>query len=258
MTSIDVNSISVKLGTVQILNDISLKLERGEIVGLIGPNGAGKSTLLKAILGLVETNTGHVTLDDKPLADWSHKDRAKLLAYAPQNAPVHWPLTVERMVDLGRTPHLGPWQNPTDEDHRAIKAAMDATDTAHLKDRITTSLSGGERAGVMLARAIAVGAPYLLADEPVASLDPYHQIEVMEILDQLAEQGAGIIVVLHDLSLAMRFCKRVYLLDHGRLAASGAPQEVLDDKRLKQVYRVKAVQGHHGETPYLVPWQRLK
>ncbi len=258
MTSIRVEKVSVKIGAAQILRDVSLRLERGEIVGLIGPNGAGKSTLLKALLGLVDTETGHVTLDDRPIADWSHRDRAKLLAYAPQNAPVHWPLTVERMVDLGRTPHLGPWQTPSDEDRRAIKAAMDATDTSHLKDRITTSLSGGERAGVMLARAIAVGAPYLLADEPVASLDPYHQIEVMEILDQLAKDGAGVIVVLHDLSLAMRFCKRVYLLNQGELAASGTPQEVLNDERLKQVYRIKAVQGHHGEAPYLIPWQRLK
>lgn len=258
MTAIEVDKVSISLGATEILNQVSLKLERGEIVGLIGPNGAGKSTLLKAILGLIKPTSGEVILDGRPVQQWPHRDRAKRMAYAPQNAPIHWPLTVERMVDLGRTPHLGPWQAPTSADQSAIDDALKATDTAHLKDRVVTSLSGGERAGVMLARAIAVGAPYLLADEPVASLDPYHQIEVMEILEKLATAGAGIIVVLHDLSLAMRFCGRVYLLGRGAMVASGAPSQVLSQERLAQVYRIEALQGQHDNRPFLVPWRRLK
>lgn len=179
------------------------------------------------------------------------------MAYAPQGAPVHWPLTVERLVELGRMPHLGPWQKLSPDDHDQVEAALVATETAHLKTRIVTSLSGGERAGVMLARAIAVGAPWLLADEPVASLDPYHQIEVMEILRGLAAEKTGVVVVLHDLALAMRFCDRVFLLDHGKVVASGPPGHVLSAENLERVYRVRAHAGTHEDVPFLVPWQRL-
>lgn len=249
--------LTVDLGSARILEDASLDVAAGEVVGLIGPNGAGKSTLLRALLGLVPVRSGDITLDGQSLAEMAPKDRARLLAYAPQGAPVHWPLTVERLVELGRMPHLGPWQNLSPEDHERVEAALVATETTHLKTRIVTSLSGGERAGVMLARAIAVGAPWLLADEPVASLDPYHQIEVMEILRDLAGDKTGVVVVLHDLALAMRFCDRVFLLDKGRGVASGPPQEVLNTENLEQVYRVIAHAGTHEDVRFLVPWRRV-
>lgn len=249
--------LTVDLGTARILEAASLEVAPGQVVGLIGPNGAGKSTLLRALLGLVPVLSGTITLDGQNLAEMAPRDRARLLAYAPQGAPVHWPLTVERLVELGRMPHLGPWQKLGPQDHASVEAALAATETGHLKTRIVTSLSGGERAGVMLARAIAVGAPWLLADEPVASLDPYHQIEVMEILGSLAARKTGIVVVLHDLALAMRYCDKVFLLDKGRVVASGPPGQVLDATNLEQVYRVKAHAGTHENVPFLVPWRRV-
>jgi iron complex transport system ATP-binding protein len=248
----------VDLGGAHILEAASLDVKAGEVVGLIGPNGAGKSTLLRALLGLVPLVAGQITLEGESLGDRTPRERARLLAYAPQGAPVHWPLTVQRLVELGRMPHLGPWQSLGARDEARVAAALEATETAHLKDRIVTSLSGGERAGVMLARAIAVDAPWLLADEPVASLDPYHQIEVMEILQGLARAGAGVIVVLHDLALAMRFCHRVFLLDHGKVVASGPPRDVLGPENLEKVYRVTAYEGSHENVPFLIPWRRLK
>lgn len=250
--------LNVELGATPILEDASLNVRPGEVVGLIGPNGAGKSTLLRALLGLLPLSGGEITLAGESLADRTPKQRARLMAYAPQGAPVHWPLTVQRLVELGRMPHLGPWQSLGPEDHARVEAALEATETAHLKHRIVTSLSGGERAGVMLARAIAVDAPWLLADEPVASLDPYHQIEVMEILQELSRDGAGIVVVLHDLALSMRFCDRVFLLDHGKVVASGAPRDVLNAENLAQVYRVSAHESSHDGISFLVPWQRIK
>lgn len=257
MTGLSVRDLDVRLGGNSILRDVAFDLARGEVVGLIGPNGAGKSTLLKTLLGLVPIEAGEILLEGQSPQDLQPKERARLMAYAPQGAPVHWPLTVERLVELGRVPHLGPWQEPCEEDRAAVDGALEATDTSHLRQRIVTSLSGGERAGVMLARAIAVGAPYLLADEPVASLDPYHQIAVMEILSMLSAQGTGVVVVLHDLGLAMRYCQRLYLLNDGALMAEGAPAQVLTDDNLAQVYRVEAVHGAHGDAPYLVPWRRL-
>ena len=250
--------LTVELGGTRILDDVGLDVAPGEVVGLIGPNGAGKSTLLRALLGLVPTRAGHVALGGVSLDTMAPKARARLLAYAPQGAPIHWPLTVERLVELGRMPHIGPWQKLSAQDDARVEAALVATETAHLRHRIVTSLSGGERAGVMLARAIAVDAPWLLADEPVASLDPYHQIEVMEILRELGKTATGVVVVLHDLALAMRYCDRLVLLDHGKVVASGAPDKVLTASNLQEVYRVEVIEGDHQGEAFLIPWQRLK
>lgn len=249
--------LSVELGGTLILDDVSIDVRAGEVVGLIGPNGAGKSTLLRALLGLVPVRSGETFLDGDSLDKMLPKVRARRIAYAPQGAPVHWPLTVERLVELGRMPHLGPWQDLSPDDTARVEAALASTETVHLKQRIVTSLSGGERAGVMLARAIAVDAPWLLADEPVASLDPYHMIEVMEILQGLARKGTGVVVVLHDLALATRFCDRIFLMDKGKMVASGPPGDVLTASRLEAVYRVKAARGTHEGEPFLVPWTRL-
>jgi iron complex transport system ATP-binding protein len=250
--------IRVRYDKTSILEKVSFSVMPGEVVGLIGPNGAGKSTLLRALLGLVPIERGAIEFEGKSLADMTPKDRARHIAYAPQGAPIHWPLTVQRLVELGRVPHMGPWSDMRNEDRAQVEAALRITQTDELRDRIVTSLSGGERASVMLARAIAVGAPYLLADEPVASLDPYHQIEVMEVLCDLAERGKGIVVVLHDLTLAMRFCDRIALLDYGSVVAKGRPKAVLTEENLERVYRIEAAMGEHNGVPYLVPWSRFR
>lgn len=256
MSGLHASNISVQYGDVRILEQASLDVEPGQVVGLIGPNGAGKSTLLRAILGFVDIVQGHITLDDEDLRNLTLKDRARKIAYAAQGAPAHWPLTVERTVALGRIPHLSAWQDMRDEDHHAVECALQSTDTLHLRERLVTTLSGGERAGVFLARAIAVHAPYLLADEPVAALDPYHQLQVMEILQRLAAEGRGVVVVLHDLSLAMRFCDSLVLLHEGKVLAHGAPKEVLTEEMIAMAYRVDAVASEHGGTAYITPWQR--
>lgn len=250
------SGICVDLGGRSILSGVDFSVAPGEVVGLIGPNGAGKSTLLRAILGLVPLRAGEVTLEGATLTSLLPKDRARRIAYAPQGAPVHWPLTAERLVALGRVPHLTPYQSLTGADEEAVNRAFAMTETAHLRHRIVTSLSGGERAGVLLARAIAVDAPYFFADEPVAALDPYHQIEVMEILKGLAGKGRGVVVVLHDLALAMRSCTRLYLLNDGAVAAEGPPGDVLTAERLEQVYRIRAAFGDHNGEPYLLPWMK--
>lgn len=257
MSSIRVTALSVDLGGRRVLSGIDFKAQPGEVVGLIGPNGAGKSTLLRAILGLVERRSGEILVGETPLEDLKPADLAKKVAYLPQSPAVHWPVTVERLVALGRLPHLDAWHRPGAEDAAAINRAMVATDTAELARRNVLTLSGGERARVLLARALAVQAPNLLVDEPVSSLDPYHQFQVMDYLKEHAGQGQSIVVVLHDLSLAARYTDRLYLIDQGRIAASGPPHDVLNDANLEAIYKVKVLRTEGPSGPVILPWQRV-
>jgi iron complex transport system ATP-binding protein len=250
--------ISLKLGDKLVLDGATLAVVPGEIIGLIGPNGAGKTSLLKVILGLHETQGGGISLDGIDLNTLSLKERAKRLAYAAQGAEVHWPLCVERIVGLGRLPHLTPWQTLGVADQSAIELALEKTDCLDLKDRVVTTLSGGERARVLLARALASGAEYLLVDEPTASLDPYHQLEVMSILKNHAHSGAetGIgatIVVLHDLGLAHRFCDKLALLDKGKLVGFDTPENILTAENLSDVFDISAARWHQGDDTFIVP-----
>ena len=258
MTMLTVNNMSLTIGEANILDGVSAELKRGELVGLVGPNGAGKSSLLKAILGLVETS-GEVMLDGHSLDDMGITVRAKQLSYAAQGAPVHWPLLVEHVVGLGRMPHLNPWQKLTVSDEKSITAAITATDCMHLKGRTVTSLSGGERARVLLARVLASDTPYILADEPVASLDPAHQLDVMDILKTQATDGKGVMVVLHDLALAARYCDRIIMLDEGKTIGQDTPDVMLSDAHLADVFGVKALRVREGSAQFLViqPLKRL-
>lgn len=240
MSCLKVDKINLELGGTPILTDISATVNRGEVVGLIGPNGAGKSSLLRSILGLVKTKSGSVFVDDQNVKELSIKGRAKKMAYAAQGSPVHWPLTVEHIVGLGRVPHLNPWQKITNDDQNIIDQAMQETDCAHLKERSVTSLSGGERARVLLARVLATNAPYIMADEPVASLDPAHQLQVMEILKNLSHSDHGVIVVMHDLSMALRYCDRIILLNEGTVVGQDVPDEILNDNNLEHIFSVRA------------------
>jgi len=229
-----------------ILDGVDVALMQGEMLGLIGPNGAGKSTLLSALTGLRES-AGTVYLQGKRFADHTRKQAATQIAYLPQSHAVQWPLKVQRVVELGRLPHLPWWRSGNSDDARIIDDAMQNAEVAHLSQRIVTSLSGGERTRVLLARVFATQAAIILADEPVASLDPYHQLHVMELLQQHARNGGAVIVVLHDLTLAARFCDRLLLLHHGKVAASGTVNDVLKPDVLAAVYGVETTVFYEGE-----------
>jgi iron complex transport system ATP-binding protein len=243
--------VSVTLGGRKVVEDVSANLGGG-VIGLIGPNGAGKSTLVRAVAGLIPSD-GMILIDGTPVAALPLRERARRIAYLPQGQSVHWPLTVERLVALGRLPHLAPFARPGAEDAAAIEQALARTELLDLRDRPIDQLSGGERARALLARALAVEAPLLLADEPLAALDPAHQIEVMALLRAEAARGATVIAVLHDLTIAARWCDRLLLIDQGRLVADGKPRDVLTADRIRSVYSVTAFIGETDGEPLIVP-----
>ncbi|WP_428332317.1 ABC transporter ATP-binding protein [Novosphingobium sp.] len=256
MVTIALDRVDVRLGRRTVVAGVSAELAPGGLIGMIGPNGAGKSTLVRALLGLVPLAGGTVRIDGRPIAEIARREMARSLAYLPQGQTLHWPLSVERLVALGRLPHLAPFSRPSAEDLAAIELAMVRADVIGLRARDATEMSGGERARVMLARALAVGAAGLVVDEPLASLDPGHQIDVMELLAGEAREGATVVAVLHDLTMAARYCARILLIDQGALVADGTPKAVLTPARLAQVYGIRVFVDADGTVPMIVPMGR--
>jgi len=227
-----------------IVNTASLSIASGELVGLIGPNGAGKSTLLKAMLGLRPRRSGDVLLDGRDFLAMPVAARARAVSFLPQDRRVEWRLPARDIVMLGRYPHRARFGAPSPDDRAAVARALDAVGGHSFVDRPVSVLSGGERTRILLARALAVEAPILLADEPIAALDPYHQLHVMEILRDRAHAGAAVLAVIHDLALAARFMDRIVLMHEGKIAAEGKPAEVLTSENLARIYRIRPHADH--------------
>jgi iron complex transport system ATP-binding protein len=232
--------VVVRLGGALIVDGAALDLHSGELVVLIGPNGAGKTTLMRALAGLVPAE-GRIDIDGTSLVTLTVRERARRIAYLPQGHVVHWPMPVADVVALGRYPYADALSTFSEADRQAVKKAMAATGTEAFAERAVTTLSGGERARVALARALAGEAPILLADEPTVSLDPRHQLVVMELLRQAAHDGSAVLAIGHDLALAARFADRIVIMERGRLVADGKPREVLTVERIASVFGVEAM-----------------
>lgn len=257
MSMLAAQNVSIEIAGRIVVRDASVSVSSGEMIGLVGPNGAGKTSLLRAMCRLVKPGAGTVVLDGADINAMSGRDFARRVSYLPQGHMLHWRLDVAHLVGLGRMPHRGPFGGISDVDARAISAAMGRAEISQFATRDVATLSGGERSRAMLARVLAVEADLVLADEPVAALDPYHALHVMEMLRDLAREGRGVLVVLHDLSLAMRFCDRLVLMHDGAIRSQGAPADVLANTPLGESY---GVHGHHGSYEnegYVVPWRRL-
>jgi iron complex transport system ATP-binding protein len=240
VSALSASNVTVSIGTKEIVRDASFSLNAGELVALVGPNGAGKTTLMRALAGLVPAR-GTITLAGKPLGSLGPRERARGVSYLPQGHVFHWPMSVESIVMLGRTPHADPFSSVSPDDRVAVVQALAVTETQEFAERAVTMLSGGEKARVALARALATQAPVLLADEPTAALDPRHQLVVMELLREATRRGNAILAIMHDLTLAARFADRVLVMNEGRIVAEGPPVEALAPEQLASVFGVEAV-----------------
>ena len=238
-----VERLRVDLGGAPVLQDVSLCVAAGELVGLIGPNGAGKTTLLRAVAALVPA-TGRVWLTGTALERLDARDVAQRAARVAQSASIDpsLGLSVAEVVLGGRAPHLGRWQWETRHDRAVAAEALRRTTSDDLAERLVAELSGGERQRVFLARALAQEPRLLLLDEPTANLDLAHQLRVLGLVRELVrETGMAAIAAIHDVELAARFGDRLVLLADGRVVAEGPPAEVLTADRLAQVYGVSAI-----------------
>ena len=247
MTALTLTELTVMRGQCPVVDHVTATVSAGECVGLIGPNGAGKTSLLRGALGLLPSQ------GTSSLIDLHTAERAKAAAWMPQTREIAWPVSVETVIALGRIPHLPRGSRLRDEDQTAIDRAIDRMGLDAYRSRIATKLSGGEQARVLIARALAQDTPLLLADEPIAGLDPANQISTMQVFARLAAEGHGVIVSLHDLGLAARHCSRLLMMGAGRLVADGPPGEVLTPENLSDVFGVSAFYQDTADGPVFQP-----
>lgn len=254
--SIRGNNLSVVYGGHTVLDGVDLTLETNQLTGLIGPNGAGKTTLLRAFLGLAPSEGGQIWYGDKPAENFSPRERARVIAYMAQGSEIHWPMTARAIVELGRMPHRHPWRSLSPADKAWVEKAMWDTTVQEFAERPVTSLSGGEKARVLLARAMAPNTPFLFADEPAASLDPHFQLEMLSLLKRQVGPDRGVVVVMHDLNLAQQYCDRLIVVANGKVYADGAPDTVMTDEMLAHVFQVQMSRWSENGSRFMVPVQR--
>ncbi len=232
-------ALGVSLGGRPVLHGIDLSVQSGTVTAVLGPNGAGKSTLLNCLAGLMRPSSGAVRLDDSPLSVMPARARARRIAVLPQTPEIAWPVEARALVGLGRTPFVGA-RGLSAEDEAAVDRALAAAGAADLAHRRVDTLSGGERARVLIARALAGEPDWLLADEPMTGLDPAHQLDAVSLFRAMAEGGVGVIVTLHDLSLALRIADRIVVLADGAVIGDGPAATVLTPELIASAYGIRA------------------
>ncbi|MEI6664910.1 MAG: ABC transporter ATP-binding protein [Chloroflexota bacterium] len=254
-TLLRLHDLEVRIGDTTIVRGVSLEVRRGEVLGLIGPNGAGKSTLLRAATGLLPLAHGTVEVAGAPLDQLDRRARAQAIAVVQQIPEAPPTMRVAELVLLGRNPHLGLLARESAHDYAVTQEAMERAGCADLVDRMLGTLSGGQRRRAFIARALAQEASLLLLDEPTANLDVQAQCEIFELVRSLAADGAGVLVVVHDLTLAATYCDRLVLLAAGSVVAEGAPHEVVTSANVTRVYGdcVTVINDPSHAAPIVVP-----
>ncbi|MEO1013591.1 MAG: ABC transporter ATP-binding protein [Pseudomonadota bacterium] len=240
MADLIAENVSIEIGDAAVVDGASLPLARGELICLLGPNGAGKTSLIRAMIGQLSPTTGRVLLDGEAVSEMPADALARRIAYLPQIRPLAWPMRARDVVALGRFAYGASPSRLGAEDAAAVERALSICGLSELAHRRVDTLSGGEAARVHVARALASSADFLIADEPVAALDPRRQHEVMALIRAFAKAGGGAICVLHDAALAARYADRLAFMRHGRLLAVGPPAETLTPARFAEVYDLTA------------------
>jgi iron complex transport system ATP-binding protein len=252
---LEATDISLTRGGNVILDRVTLRVAPGETVAIVGPNGAGKSTLLHVLSGEAKPDEGHVHLAGKPVASYRSRDLALRRAVLAQHVQVTFPFSVDEIVRMGAGERRGTFVE------QQAERALRATETAHLRDRIIGTLSGGEQQRVHIARILvqvacgraAIGPGFMLLDEPTSSLDMRHQIDLARLAMAYAAEGTGVIAVLHDLNLAAQFAQRVVLMDGGRIVADAPAREAITEEIVGRVFRLKDAVKQGAERPYVLP-----
>lgn len=256
MSALSFAGVSAAYGTRPVLRVVTAGFKSGAVTAIVGPNGAGKTTLFRAALGVLPAQ-GEIRILGHDLKSWSREGLARSIAYLPQGTDAHWPITAKRLVALGRLPHRKAFAPPNAADEAAIEDALARCEAGEFADRPIDQLSAGERARVLLARALATAAPILMADEPAAHLDPAHQLSLMRLLKDEARRGTAVLVTLHDLALASRYCDEIVVLEKGTIAAQGVPHEALDDATLARVFAIRALRVREGDGSAVLAWTPL-
>lgn len=252
--TLSARNLDLTLGRRQVLSAITTHIRRGTVLGILGPNGAGKTSLLRALGGLVAPASGQVELDGKPLHTVTPHERARRIGYLPQGRDCAWPISAFDVVLLGLLPHRTAWSRVGNNERAAVHKALQATGAGGFVNRPIDTLSGGEAARVLLARVLVTHTDFLLADEPTAGLDPAASLRVLELLRGHSRSGTGIGLVLHDLTLAARYCDHIVLLHEGHVLDEGTPEQVLNEDNLAQAYGVDAHIGHDAAGALITPY----
>ena len=253
MMDIRFYALSLNLRGRPVLQNVSGHMQKGKVTVILGANGAGKSSLLSCLASLRTPDSGTVMLGEDALSNIPAELRARRIGLLPQQADIHWEINVRALVALGRLPHHGRWSRSAADD-AAIDKAMEQTDCAQFADRKALRLSGGEQARVLLARVLAGEPDWVLADEPLANLDPAHQMDAVTCLKNVAQAGAGVALVLHDLTQAARIADHVIILNNGRIQAAGTCAQVLTHEQLAKAFGVSVHIGEDDQgAPILTP-----
>lgn len=239
MTAIHLKDVNVSIQHKRILKEIHMTVQKGDFLGLIGPNGSGKTTLLKTIANILTPDRGEIFIQNRIQHSYTNKELAKCISYVPQETSIEFNFRTQDIVAMGRYVHRS-FFSRSQEDADKVMWAMEVTNTLPLLDRSILQLSGGQRQLVMIAKALAQDTPILLLDEPIASLDVYYQLHILHLLKKLSEEGRTIVIVLHDLNLASRFCRHLVLLNEGSIQSFGTPKDVMTQPLLQQIYHVHA------------------
>ncbi len=239
---IDLKNITLKYGDYEVLRDISFNIKKGEFTSIIGPNGAGKSTVLKAIMKNIELASGDISIKGKSIKNITHKEKACIIGFVPQEFNISFDFTVYDIVAMGRNPYIAKFKKSKFDDKKIIEESLQKTNTYEFKDKYFNSLSGGEKQRVIIARALAQQPEILILDEATSSLDIHHQLDILELIHSLnREDGLTVLTIMHDLNLASRFSDKIVLLSKNGVIKSGTPSEVIDEQVLKNVYDMDMV-----------------
>jgi iron complex transport system ATP-binding protein len=246
--NIEIAHVSVAIQGKRIVQEINVHIQPGQIVGLVGPNGSGKSTLLRTVYRLLKPEAGYVRLDGDDVWKLTARESAQRTGVVVQETPSDFEFTVREVVQMGRTPHKDAFARDTQQDTELVSKALERVEMAGFDDRLFSTLSGGEKQRVLIARVLAQQPKLLVLDEPTNHLDIHHQLDILELVSKL---GITTLITLHDLNLATAYCNHLYVLSDGQIVAQGDPQATLTRELVQQVFRVDAVSMRHPVTQKL-------